>query len=70
MPDIINVFSEYWMFLVPIIVLQLILQITALVHILKHPNYRWGNKVIWIFIVLLFQMIGPIIYFAFGKGEE
>ena len=54
MPDIINVFSEYWMFLVPIIVLQLILQITALVHILKHPNYRWGNKVIWIFIVLLF----------------
>lgn len=70
MDEIMAVFSEYWMFLVPIIILQLILQISALVHLLKHQNYRFGNKVMWIAIVLLFQMLGPIIYFAFGKGEE
>jgi hypothetical protein len=70
MNDIINIFSEYWMFLVPIIILQLILQISALIHLLKRQNYRFGNKVMWIVIVLFFQMIGPIIYFAFGKGEE
>ena len=31
--------------LLPLIILQFILAITALVHVLRHPNYRFGNKV-------------------------
>ncbi len=44
--------------------------IFALVHVIKHPHYRFGNKAIWIFVVLIFQIIGPIAYLAFGRGEE
>lgn len=54
----------------PLIILQFILAITALVHVLRHPNYRFGNKVIWILVVLFVQFIGPIFYFVFGRGEE
>jgi len=61
---------DYLPFLIPILILELILAITALVHVLKHPNYRFGNKVFWIIIVLLVQIIGPILYFVFGRGEE
>jgi len=61
---------EYLPFLIPIIIIELALAITALIHVLKHPNYRFGNKVLWIFIVLLIQIIGPIVYFIFGRGEE
>jgi hypothetical protein len=63
-------FRENLPFLIPIILIELILAITALIHVLKHPNYRFGNKVLWIIVVLLIQIIGPVVYFVFGRGEE
>ena len=61
---------EYLPLLVPVIILDLILIITALVHVLRHPNYKIGNKAIWIIVVLFFSLIGPILYFTIGRGEE
>ena len=37
--------------LLPVIILEFILAITALIHVIKHPNYRFGNKAIWIIVV-------------------
>ena len=65
-----NMITEYLPFLIPIIIAEFTLAITALVHVLRHPHYRFGNKAIWIVVVLLFQIIGPIIYFLIGRGEE
>ncbi|CZR95592.1 MULTISPECIES: PLD nuclease N-terminal domain-containing protein [unclassified Clostridioides] len=56
--------------LLPIIILNLILVITALIHIIKHPNYKIGNKAIWILLVLFISIIGPILYFTIGRGDE
>lgn len=56
--------------LLPVIILEFILAITALIHVIKHPNYRFGNKAIWIIVVLFIQIIGPIFYSIFGRGEE
>ena len=56
--------------ILPLVLIQAILGITALLHVLKHPNYRFGNKVIWILVVLFVQTIGPLVYFLFGRGEE
>ena len=56
--------------LLPVIILEFILAITALIHVIKHPNYRFGNKAIWIIVVLFIQIISPIFYFIFGRGEE
>ena len=61
---------DYLPFIIPIVILQLILAITALIHVLKHPNYRFGSKVMWIIVVLFLQFVGPIIYFVFGKQED
>lgn len=66
----ISQLKEYLPFLIPIIILELALAITALVHVLKHPNYKFGNKVLWIIIVLFIQIIGPVVYFLFGRGDE
>ena len=54
----------------PLIVLQFGLMVTALIHVLKHPNYRFGNKALWVVVVVLFQIVGPVIYFVFGLGDE
>lgn len=62
--------TQYLPILLPIIIIQYTLAIIALVHILKHPHYRFGNKVLWILIVFLIQIVGPILYFTVGRGEE
>jgi heme/copper-type cytochrome/quinol oxidase subunit 4 len=62
--------KEYLPFIIPLAIVQLALGITALVHVLRHPNYRFGNKVMWALIVILVQTIGPILYFTIGRGEE
>jgi hypothetical protein len=61
---------EYLPFLIPIIIIELTLMLTALIHVLKHKNYRFGNRIIWIIIVVCLQIIGPILYFTVGRGEE
>jgi len=62
--------QQYWPFLVPLILAELILMVTALVHVLQHPTYRFGNRSLWIPVVVLLQIIGPILYFVFGRGED
>jgi hypothetical protein len=66
----LDMLKEYLPFLIPLVIAELVLGITALVHVLRHPHYRFGNKVMWAFIVMLVQIIGPVVYFAFGRGEE
>ena len=56
--------------LIPLLVAWFALTIFALVHVLRHLHYRFGNKVMWVLIVLLVSFIGPIAYLVFGRGEE
>ncbi|MCR1840165.1 PLDc N-terminal domain-containing protein [Murimonas intestini] len=65
-----DVLIEYLPVLIPLIVLEVALALTALIHVLRHPNYRFGNKVFWCIFVVIVQFIGPIVYFAAGRGEE
>ena len=62
--------SEYLPFIIPLLILQLVLAITAVVHVIRHPNYRFGNKIIWIIVVMCISIIGPVVYFVFGRGED
>ena len=55
---------------IPLIIAEVILADTALIHVLRHPHYRFGNKIMWALIVLFIQVIGPIAYFILGRGEE
>ena len=61
---------EYLPFLIPIIIIEFGLMITALIHVLRHKTYRFGNRVLWIVIVVFFQIVGPILYFTLGRGDE
>ncbi|EKU94339.1 Negative regulatory protein yxlE [Alloiococcus otitis] len=70
MDELQTILSEYWMFILPLIIIQVILQITALIHLFKHSHYTPASKLVWTLVILLFQMIGPIVYFAFGGGKQ
>lgn len=44
------------------------LQIFALIDLTNHDNIR-GKKWAWILAIVLGEMLGPIIYFIFGKKK-
>lgn len=70
MKEGIDIIIKYFPVFLPLIVIELALALTALVHVVRHPHYRFGNKVVWILVVLLIQFIGPVLYFAIGRGDE
>lgn len=58
-----------WNLILPIIVLQLILMMVALIDVIRHRQTN-GPFIMWIFIILLASLIGPILYFIFGRRQE
>jgi hypothetical protein len=54
--------------LIPIIIIQLGLQIYALVDLHRQEKVR-GPKWAWVLIIILGEILGPVIYFFFGRKE-
>lgn len=65
-----NTVTQYLPLLIPLVIIQFTLMLTALIHVLRHPHYRFGSKLFWILMVALLNIIGPVVYFAAGKGEN
>ena len=55
--------------ILPIIVLEFLLKIIALYDLSKKDakQVRGEKRIIWMFIILLFSTIGPILYLVFGQ---
>lgn len=62
---------KYLPLLVPIMLIEMGLLIFALLDLLKRPEEQLkGSKTMWLLIVVLINIIGPIIYFALGRKDE
>lgn len=56
--------------LIPVLIVDSALAAAAVAHILRHPYYHFGNKILWLIIATVLLLFGPIFYFMFGKGEN
>jgi hypothetical protein len=54
--------------LAPLVVIQLALLILGLVDLVRRERTR-GPKWAWALVIVLISMIGPILYFLFGREE-
>lgn len=61
--------SQYIPLLIPVIILNIILWIITLRDLKSREKVR-GPKWMWILIILLVQIFGPIIYLLFARQEE
>jgi hypothetical protein len=55
--------------LIPIALLQLGLMIAALIDLARRERTK-GPKWVWLLVILLVSMIGPILYFVLGRQDE
>lgn len=54
--------------LIPILVLDAGLAVAAVLHVLRHPHYRFGAFGLAVVVARL--LIGPIAYFVAGREDE
>jgi bacteriorhodopsin len=54
--------------IIPIVLLQLGLQIFALVDVARREKTK-GPKWIWVLVIVFGEILGSVIYFIFGRDE-
>jgi hypothetical protein len=68
--DPVNIDSTLLLLLIPILVIQLGLLIWGLYDLTRpERKVKGGSKVLWALIIIFINIIGPIIYFLFGREE-
>ena len=56
--------------LLPIVVIQLGLMIAALYDLEREDRrVRGGSKLVWGFVIVFVNVVGPILYFVAGREE-
>ncbi|HEY4601754.1 MAG TPA: PLD nuclease N-terminal domain-containing protein [Cerasibacillus sp.] len=67
MLDVLNQIN--WGIIAPLIVIQLILMVIALVDWSKREVTN-GPKWLWLLIIIFVTTLGPILYFIFGRRDD
>ncbi|MEK3853583.1 PLD nuclease N-terminal domain-containing protein [Cytobacillus sp. FSL H8-0458] len=55
-----------WAILAPIVIIQLILLVVAIIDLVKIEKAN-GPKWVWALVIIFINLLGPIIYFIFGR---
>lgn len=55
-----------WALVAPLIVIQVVLLVAALID-LKRIGSTNGPNWIWAIVIICFSIVGPIVYFIFGR---
>jgi hypothetical protein len=61
--------SEWLPIIAPIIVIQLILMVVALIMCAR-TEQTYGPKWLWVLIIIFVNLIGPIAFFIVGRRQE
>ena len=57
-------------FLIPLFVIQLALMVIALVDLFKRENMKNSTRLVWVFVIILINVIGPIVYLFAGRKDK
>ena len=64
-----EIIRQYLPLLIPVVLIELALMITALVDLARRAQTH-GPKWVWVLVIILINFIGPIIYFVTGRKDE
>lgn len=49
---------------------QLALMVWAIIDLVRRQAVTWNNKWVWVAIIVVFGLIGPIVYFVAGRPPQ
>ena len=59
---------QFLPFLIPILILQLVLLVVALLDLARRERTR-GPKWVWVLVIIFINIIGPILYLMLCRDE-
>ncbi len=54
--------------LLPVVLLEWGLMLAALIDLVQRPRTK-GPKWAWVLVIVIVNIVGPIVYFLFGREE-
>lgn len=60
--------NQWLLLLIPIVLIQLALMIIALLDLIRRDRTN-GPKWVWVLVIVLFNLIGPVVYLVIGREE-
>ena len=62
--------GQILLLILPIILIELALIVLAIRDLLRADRrVRGGNKAVWVVVIVLISLLGPILYFAIGRED-
>ncbi|MCZ7661488.1 MAG: PLD nuclease N-terminal domain-containing protein [Thermoleophilia bacterium] len=55
--------------IIPIALIEFGLVVWALVDLSRRTRVKGGRRLVWLVVILLFELIGPIVYLVWGREE-
>jgi hypothetical protein len=62
--------DEMWLLIAPLVILQLGLMAFALADWVHRSRTRYLDRRVWLVIIVILSIIGPVAYFFLGREEE
>ena len=66
--DSLALIKQWLPLLIPVVILEFGLMIAALIDLIKREKTK-GPKWVWILVIVLINLFGPIVYFLVGRDE-
>lgn len=60
--------ATFLLLIIPLVLLQLGLAVVALIDLSKRERVK-GPKWVWVLVIVLGELIGPLLYFLIGREE-
>ena len=62
--------DQMWLLLAPLVILELGLMAFAVADWARRSEFRYLSRWVWLAIIVLLSMVGPICYLFLGRAEE
>jgi len=62
--------DEMWLLIAPLAILQLGLMAFALVDWARRSRTRYLDRRVWLAIIVIFSLLGPLAYLFLGREEQ
>jgi uncharacterized membrane protein len=57
-------------YLIPLLAVEVVLLVAAIIDLDRRQSVTGDNKLVWVLVVVIFGIVGPVIYFIFGRKTK
>jgi hypothetical protein len=55
--------------IIPLLIIQVGLIVWALTDLIRRDRVKGGSKLLWVLVIVIFELLGPIVYLVWGREE-